>query len=168
MPLPPAAPVATTSPAISAAPVPPAESHARDGPCGTRRAASSRWMRVHESGVHVAGADIAVEEATFASRGATLLRRCVRPAAGVSAQPVWATLVFVHGYGDHSGRYLHFLEWLARRGVACHAFDLRGQGQSTGRRGFVRRWEDYLEDLASFFALDALRAELNDGRPLFL
>jgi lysophospholipase len=62
----------------------------------------------------------------------------------------WATLAFVHGYGDHGGRHAHFLRWLAERGVACHAIDLRGHGRSGGRRGFVKRWEEYLHDVAAF------------------
>jgi lysophospholipase len=36
---------------------------------------------------------------------------------------------------------------MAQRGIACHAIDLRGQGRAKGRRGFVRKWSDYLEDL---------------------
>jgi lysophospholipase len=59
----------------------------------------------------------------------------------------WARLVIFHGYGDHGGRYRHVMRWFAERGVACHAFDQRGHGKASGRRGFVRRWEEFLEDV---------------------
>jgi lysophospholipase len=59
----------------------------------------------------------------------------------------WAQLLLLHGYGDHAGRYLEFLQWMGSRGVAGQAIDFRGQGRSTGRRGFVRKWEEYLDDL---------------------
>jgi lysophospholipase len=59
----------------------------------------------------------------------------------------WAQLMLLHGYGDHAGRYLEFLQWMGAKGVACQAIDFRGQGQSTGRRGFVRKWDEYLDDL---------------------
>jgi len=68
--------------------------------------------------------------------------RSVRP-----ARDAWASLAVVHGYGDHSGRYLAFMEWMAERGVACGALDLRGHGRSLGRRGAVGNWADYLEDV---------------------
>src|SRR4051794_16407640 len=78
-----------------------------------------------------------------------------------------ARLILLHGYGDHSGRYVHFMRWLAERGVACHSFDFRGHGRSPGRRGYVRRWDEYLEDLAAFLALAPLRADAPGG-PLFV
>jgi alpha-beta hydrolase superfamily lysophospholipase len=63
---------------------------------------------------------------------------------------VIARLAIVHGYGDHAGRYLEAMTWFASQGVSCHAVDLRGHGRSTGRRGYVRRWDDYLLDLENF------------------
>ena len=103
-----------------------------------------------------------IQEATpFEGPGEMLYRRAVRPAAAS-----WARLAIVHGYGDHSGRYAEFMQWMAERGVECHALDLRGQGASAGRRGFVTRWEDYLEDVRAFLALPAVRER--PGVPLFL
>lgn len=83
-------------------------------------------------------------ESQLQSDGATLHRWSVAPPAP------WATVAFVHGYGDHGRRHAHFLRWLAERGVACHAIDLRGHGRSGGRRGFVRRWDEYLDDVRAF------------------
>lgn len=46
-----------------------------------------------------------------------------------------ATLILMHGLGDHSGRYGALVEPLRERRVAVTAFDLRGHGRSQGRRG---------------------------------
>ncbi len=115
---------------------------------------------------HVADAwKISQEEESFAANGQTLFRRTTRAHRGERTLPgESARLAIVHGYGDHSGRYLHVMQWMAERGVTSHAVDLRGQGKSTGRRGYVQRWEEYLDDLAAFLKLPAIEG---DG-PLFL
>ena len=76
-----------------------------------------------------------------------LYRRSIEPDGNAVAR-----LAIVHGYGDHCGRFLHFMRWMASRGVACHGVDLRGQGLAQGRRGYVRKWDDYLDDLETFLA----------------
>jgi alpha-beta hydrolase superfamily lysophospholipase len=76
-----------------------------------------------------------------------------------------ALVVITHGHGEHSGRYVHVGRALAERGIAIAALDWRGHGLSEGPRGFVRRWEDYREDLV------CLIAELNPtygSKPHFL
>jgi alpha-beta hydrolase superfamily lysophospholipase len=76
-----------------------------------------------------------------------------------------ALVVITHGHGEHSGRYVHVGRALAERGIAVAALDWRGHGHSEGPRGFVRKWEDYREDLAY------LLAELNPtygSKPHFL
>jgi alpha-beta hydrolase superfamily lysophospholipase len=98
------------------------------------------------------------------SDGRRLFRRSVTPAEPHRAT---ARLALLHGYGDHSGRYLHFTRWLAERGVACHSFDFRGHGRSAGRLVYVRRWDEYLNDLAAFLALGPLRPGAPGG-PLFV
>ena len=92
--------------------------------------------------------------------GLSLFCRVWRPSG-----PARAALINLHGLGDHSGLYPALVEYLTDRGVAVHAFDLRGNGRSPGQRGFVRRWEDFREDLRAFVA--RVRAE-EPGLPLFL
>lgn len=46
-----------------------------------------------------------------------------------------AVLSLVHGLGEHSGRYESFGPDLAEAGIAVVAIDLRGHGQSQGKRG---------------------------------
>jgi len=56
-------------------------------------------------------------------------------------------MLLVHGLGDHSGRYEHVGRFFSERGLDVTAFDLRGHGQSAGRRAYVDRWSDYLDDV---------------------
>jgi alpha-beta hydrolase superfamily lysophospholipase len=55
---------------------------------------------------------------------------------------------------------------MAMRGITCHALDFRGQGSARGRRGFVRKWEQYQQDLLTLLQLPAVQKR-ND-QPLFL
>jgi len=72
-----------------------------------------------------------------------------------------ATVAFVHGFGDHSGRHPNLVCGLSARGMEVCAFDLRGHGRSDGRRGHVDGWDDYREDLRRFLAL--VRRGRSDG-----
>ena len=75
----------------------------------------------------------------------------------------WATVLIVHGIGEHSGRYERTGGLLAEAGLDVHAFDIRGHGLSGGHRVYVRRWDDFLDDLAC--RLQAIR---EPGRPVVL
>jgi alpha-beta hydrolase superfamily lysophospholipase len=59
----------------------------------------------------------------------------------------WATVLFVHGIGEHSGRYDRVGRLMSRVGLDVRAYDLRGHGISGGRRAYIRSWEEYLDDL---------------------
>ncbi len=74
-------------------------------------------------------------------------------------------MVILHGYGDHAGRYSHVMQWFADRNIACYALDFRGHGRSGGKPGFIRRWDEYLQDLSQFLAIDELSP---GGPPLFV
>jgi alpha-beta hydrolase superfamily lysophospholipase len=63
-----------------------------------------------------------------------------------------ARVLVIHGFAEHSGRYLELLDALADAGFDALAFDLRGHGRSEGRRAHLRRFEDYLEDTRAAFA----------------
>jgi lysophospholipase len=64
-----------------------------------------------------------------------------------------ATIVVVHGLGEHSGRYGHVFDALNTGGYSCLAIDLRGFGQSGGPRACLERFEDYLDDVDAGFEL---------------
>lgn len=58
-----------------------------------------------------------------------------------------ATVMVVHGMGEHGGRYRLAAEYLAERGYQVLVPDLRGFGKSGGRRAFIRNFSDYHRDL---------------------
>jgi alpha-beta hydrolase superfamily lysophospholipase len=76
-----------------------------------------------------------------------------------------AVLAVVHGYGEHSGRYMNMVRALVPHGYGLHAYDLRGHGRSPGRRGHVDRWGDYEDDTCLFLAQIQARSP---GIPIFL
>lgn len=80
----------------------------------------------------------------FSADGLSLHHRTVLAEAGRPA------LVFVHGVGEHIGRYAGPFNWFAGRGYGCFGFDQRGFGRSEGRRGHVADFSLYLSDLATF------------------
>jgi alpha-beta hydrolase superfamily lysophospholipase len=63
-----------------------------------------------------------------------------------------ATVVVIHGAADHSGRYPGITSALVRAGLQVALVDLRGHGQSDGRRWHVDSFQDYLHDLDAFVA----------------
>jgi lysophospholipase len=77
----------------------------------------------------------------------------------------WATLLLVHGLGEHSGRYDHVGRRLASSGLDVHAVDLRGFGDSGGRRAYVDRWSQYHDDVET--GLREVRSA-SAGRPVVL
>lgn len=76
-----------------------------------------------------------------------------------------AVLAVVHGYGEHSGRYLNPSNYFVPRGYALYAYDLRGHGQSAGQRGHINRFDEYLADTGAFLRLVR---EREPGRKVFL
>jgi alpha-beta hydrolase superfamily lysophospholipase len=107
-----------------------------------------------------AAAAPAAEGSFRGAGGLSLFCRVWRPAG-----PARAGLINLHGLGDHSGLYPTLVEHCTACGFVVHAPDLRGNGRSPGQRGFVRRWEDFREDLRAFVA--RVQAE-EPGLPLFL
>lgn len=60
------------------------------------------------------------------------------------------TLVILHGYGEHSGRYLKFAEKFKGASVRLAIFDLRGMGRSMESSKEARDVRDYLGDVDAF------------------
>jgi len=56
-------------------------------------------------------------------------------------------VVVIHGFAEHSGRYNEILQELHQNGFGSLAFDLRGHGNSDGKRGYIGHFEDYVDDL---------------------
>ena len=61
-----------------------------------------------------------------------------------------SVLLLVHGLAEHCGRYERFGQDLAAAGHSVYALDMRGHGDSDGRRGHVRRFDQLLQDVDRF------------------
>jgi alpha-beta hydrolase superfamily lysophospholipase len=70
-----------------------------------------------------------------------------------------AVMALVHGLGEHSGRYDSLAPDLVAEGIAVIALDLRGHGQSEGKRGVSTEYARLHEDV------DALLAEVQTHYP---
>jgi alpha-beta hydrolase superfamily lysophospholipase len=77
-----------------------------------------------------------------------------------------ATVAVIHGGGDHSGRYPALVTALVGAGFQAGLVDLRGHGQSDGRRWYVDAFSDYLRDVDGLVA--KLRADAPPGGKLFV
>lgn len=58
-----------------------------------------------------------------------------------------ASLLFIHGWSDHAGRWAALGARLRDVGVAAYLLDLRGHGRSGGTRGHLSRFSQLLGDL---------------------
>jgi acylglycerol lipase len=83
--------------------------------------------------------------------------------AGEGAAPPRATVALVHGLAEHAGRYAALAARLNAADIELMSIDLRGHGQSPGKRVWVDRFDDYLDDADALVAA----AARNDA-PLFL
>jgi alpha-beta hydrolase superfamily lysophospholipase len=61
-----------------------------------------------------------------------------------------ASVVFLHGVGEHIGRYEAAFQSIANQGYSCFGFDQRGFGRSEGERGHINSFAEYVDDLAKF------------------
>jgi len=87
-----------------------------------------------------------VEEPLQTRDGLTLFFRWASPPP--EAPPNGALVLITHGFGEHSARYWHVRDALLARGFTVAAYDLRGHGRSTGRRGDAPAFAAFLEDMA--------------------
>ncbi|MBI4550561.1 MAG: lysophospholipase [Candidatus Omnitrophica bacterium] len=92
-------------------------------------------------------------EGYFASRDGLQLNYRLWLAGNPEQAPLFLIL---HGFGEHSLRYVPFVDELLDFPYNFAAFDLRGHGRSAGEMVYVERFEDYLADVDSF--LDFLAA----------
>jgi alpha-beta hydrolase superfamily lysophospholipase len=58
-----------------------------------------------------------------------------------------ALVIALHGLGSHAGNMKNIGEYLAERGLAVFAPDLRGFGHYSGTKGHVMSFEEYVEDI---------------------
>ncbi|WML23890.1 alpha/beta hydrolase [Neobacillus sp. OS1-33] len=83
--------------------------------------------------------------------GAELFFRVIEPLSAPKA-----AVILVHGHGDHSGGLRNLSASLVNNEYIVYALDLRGHGKSTGKRGFIRNWDEFRGDLHAFRKLVSL------------
>ncbi len=84
----------------------------------------------------------------------------------VPASTPKGVVVITHGYAEHCGRYREVAHVIVNAGWAVLSYDVRGHGQSPGERGYIDRFDTYLNDLAAMQA--AARALVPEGAPTIL
>jgi alpha-beta hydrolase superfamily lysophospholipase len=76
-----------------------------------------------------------------------------------------ASIMLVHGHGEHVTRFDQVAAALTDRGYAMLGFDLCGHGKSGGQRGHIQSYEGLMDDVASFLGQ---AKERYAGLPQFL
>ena len=64
-----------------------------------------------------------------------------------------AILIIGHGLGEHSGRYQNLIDQLDGKKISIFALDFRGHGHSSGKKGHVDSFMDFVYDLKLFIDL---------------
>jgi alpha-beta hydrolase superfamily lysophospholipase len=71
-------------------------------------------------------------------------------------------VVLTHGYWENMSRYRETIDGWNQRGIGVLAHDLRGHGLSEGPRGYVEKFDDYIDDILELLAeaarIDAWKA----------
>ncbi len=62
-------------------------------------------------------------------------------------EPTKHHIIIVHGLGEHSSCYSHMAKYLTENKISCHGFDFFGHGQSSGQRGYIPRFELFVDEL---------------------
>ncbi|QGZ55248.1 alpha/beta hydrolase [Paraburkholderia acidiphila] len=81
--------------------------------------------------------------------------------------PPRAALALVHGLAEHAGRYAALATRLNAAGIDLYAIDLRGHGHALGRRTWVARFDEYLDDAEALLAHASAQCAAQ-RTPLFL
>lgn len=76
-----------------------------------------------------------------------------------------ARVLIIHGLSEHSERHINTIEWLNQNQIEVVRFDLRGAGKSGGRRQWIEKFSDYVQDTTTVF--NWIQRDLN-SLPLFV
>jgi len=61
-----------------------------------------------------------------------------------------ASIVIIHGYGEHCERYDHVAERMNAQGYSAYSYDHRGHGESPGKKGYIPSFKSLVEDLDAY------------------
>jgi len=92
-------------------------------------------------------------------------KKAIRFSRSWSMGTARAHLVIIHGYAEHSGRYLDLALAFADAGLNVHACDLRGHGETPGKRGQIKDFAALVSDLRRFVERTW---DKGGGKPVFI
>jgi len=84
----------------------------------------------------------------------------------VNTETPLATVVFIHGFGEHINRYNHMFDKFTAAGLEVYGWDQRGFGRTAQKNkdhGVNGGWKVALADIT-----EALRKQKREGVPIFL
>jgi alpha-beta hydrolase superfamily lysophospholipase len=111
--------------------------------------AVDRHGDVHDAVVAVSEVNDREARWTIEGRGARFAVRAWHP-----DHEARRAVFIVHGLAEHAGRYQHVAEGFTDRGWSVVAADLRGHGQTTGKRGHAASIDQLMDDV-HFVIVDA-------------
>lgn len=68
-------------------------------------------------------------------------------------QPLNGIVIFLHGFSEHSGRYMNLVNELIPHDFALYGMDMQGTGKSEGKRWHIKNFYDYLNDLHKYIEM---------------
>lgn len=57
------------------------------------------------------------------------------------------TILINHGFAEHLGRYDYVASELNKAGYSTYRYDVRGHGRTTGDKGYIESYKDFIDDL---------------------
>ncbi|NHI92189.1 MAG: alpha/beta hydrolase [Candidatus Lokiarchaeota archaeon] len=76
-----------------------------------------------------------------------------------------AVVQIIHGFAEHSSRYINVINELVPKGYIIYANDHRGHGKSEGERGYVDNFNQFIDDVKILF--DIIK-EKHPKLPIFM
>ncbi|RXT05826.1 alpha/beta hydrolase [Ammoniphilus sp. CFH 90114] len=67
------------------------------------------------------------------------------------SEPVWGSVLLVHGSGEHVGAYKWAVDQWNQAGLDVWGGDLPGHGQSPGKRGHIHQFDDYIDAVDTWY-----------------
>ena len=84
----------------------------------------------------------------------------------VGSGPIKGVICIAHGILEHGKAYDECAQMLAKNGYAVYAIDHYGHGLSSGKRHWVDKYSDFVDDFVSFCAM--VRARHSNELPFFI
>ena len=79
-----------------------------------------------------------------------------------------ASILVVHGIGEHSGRYQELVKICNKAKLDVHVFDLRGHGRSQGLRGHFNSMDEHYADMDGWIEFLVSQKKIYSDLPLLL